>query len=867
MEDAAARHRFALLRATLMSHRTLRGMGLRPNDAVINELSIPAPPAHPANAVRVSRRSSHRFRFGPEVGGVSGFTDRANRRLPPMEPSAPIAPSAPPSADPKPADIFRHTALTEQRRVDDLRDKAVGALQRQAGHLRRGEGWAEERRSSRRASRRGPPPAMGKKAAAGPQKLLQSPMPFGLCTPTSPSILSGQTGKVSAAAEARAQAVREKQESRAVARAVAAKLDYLRVCSDDERAEFQATCDAWAAERAARGRRGCNHVSRNTTKAVLRKFLPSLRLEEVHRRAGERMRHVQEVRESAVASLRDRQSGRAECVKTSARRGAYAETLGMKEAALRVFVQRWQPVLCLWQSSKKLCHALDVHRNCLGKLITARQRHAVAAIEDWWVQARDVRKGKDCVMRIRTRNYILRKTKKWVASARAREMLNKHNLVTQFLRDFATSRRFMTAVHRYISRTRAVQRAFRKFAGAKRAKLELWTMQWMRVEEAMRVSHLQEVKRDISRHRIGQTQSVVITSPRAGPTSPRGLLRSPLSAGSGGFEALPTRSRLKSPTSPGQLSVDTASPRGNKPKRSSQASFTEVVPRKPNLPVSVYKRLVGQPAVPLDLRDAVLERELCMCSHAWARRLMRWERQVAVFEEEMESWDAGRAHFTKTGDLVALEAMKACRPIEPPPRPRLPLMLSPEDLSGLIERTVKAVAEEIAERVRRKLTAVRRVGQFAQMLVRRPSLYQPQSPSADAGLAAAPAVTTTLSAPSSGPPLPSPVPAPCSPEGHSPATGVITAPARLGVADRRASRQSQAEARRSVVDEQRRQSHTTDAEAQLDDEDADPWAQQSQQPKRKMRWPGTAFELERERAERDSQAETERSSATGDFEQ
>eukprot|EP01062_Namystynia_karyoxenos_P010030 TRINITY_DN13553_c0_g1_i1.p1 TRINITY_DN13553_c0_g1~~TRINITY_DN13553_c0_g1_i1.p1 ORF type:complete len:697 (+),score=206.90 TRINITY_DN13553_c0_g1_i1:90-2180(+) len=470
---------------------------------------------------------------------------------------------------------------------------------------------------------------------------------------------------------------------RRLARAVAERIRQLRCCSAEELLEFQERCDAWQHEKERRTReeRGVC-IARNREPERLRGFLPELRQEAVTRQlaaARERERQVraaaERVRESADRSRRQRATERR-------RNAANCETLPMMQAHRRACGERWAPVLAALARVRAFGRALDKHRGSSEIRVRIRQTAAVAVLEDWWIGLRRVQQGAAAMHKIRMRCLILRNTGGWVRDAKTRELMNKHNLVAQFLRDIASTRRFAIATRRFLSRVRRVQAVFRDYARAKRAQLVLWGLQWSAVESAMRSAHQAVVSKAMQRLDLPSPALSPLATPSAAPSGNPTLKNS-----------LARRSSLARRAS-------------QSPAVSATTPEAAAQQRLRNTPISLYKRLVGQPLIPDDVRKQVLERELRLARRKWARRTLRWQQQMRYYERELRDWQQKQIHLATAAPEMAEEMLQnSAGPPAAPPRPRLPLLLPADELPGLIERTCKTVAADIAARVARRLSA------------------------------------------------------------------------------------------------------------------------------------------------------------------
>eukprot|EP00756_Hemistasia_phaeocysticola_P003827 Hpha_TRINITY_DN12474_c0_g1::TRINITY_DN12474_c0_g1_i1::g.42977::m.42977 len=704
-----------LLRAAMMSHNTLRRAGLRTGQAVVRMLALPAVPPHPTYHFDLARCLQSSPRFGPAAGSISGFTDKVNRGMKRDEGSPlPLLFPRPPGErlEEEAAEqgggtrIFKSTEVIPPRKGGRRQHNYTGelprdstslavALQKQAQTLRKGEGWTlplegqdrrdKDKEKPDRAARR-----LVQEGAASSARHADA-----MTSPASRSLAS--------------------QSGRSLARSIAQRIEFYRNCGQHEREEFQDKCEQWVEDRLGRRRTG-NFMAAN--KGAVATYLPPLKLEALTDRAETKREQARSVRRAEAEESARRHAKLEIGLQCTAQKVAAAKTLSQQESSRLVMLQRWQPLCVQALAHAAWGQALRRSRRSLLAVVEIRARRAVGVIEEWWGEHLQVRKGRSKFGKIRVRHFLQRRTADWVKSAKSKATNRQHFLVTQFLRDFATSRRVVSAVHRFIYLMRKIQRGFRSYQLAKKARIELWTMQWMTMENKMRDNHLHAVRRDINRHRIGQTHvpafqmpaAPMLTPSRENTISPPSLFLAPKS---------PPISPVQGPRSPVHTNMGAS---GRSPAASSLAQSRSIsrssamVPRKPNAPVHVYKRVVGPPAVPLDVRDEVLDREHHDLVRRWAKLQIRYEAQMEVYLNDKETWEFSYRHFTQAQDHIGMQALMHSKPIPPSEPVRLQLVLHPEALRALIENTVRVVEKDIHNRIKERFAVAARVGTLASQL-------------------------------------------------------------------------------------------------------------------------------------------------------
>ena len=319
-------------------------------------------------------------------------------------------------------------------------------------------------------------------------------------------------------------------------------------------------------------------------------------------------------------------------------------TLSTRKAIELTAVRSWYEIILKWKAMRTMLNVVLTYRNEKLSLITNRETAAVRVLENWWC---NMKTGKSwCVSAIRTHNFISQRANPWKERAKSRVLNKRYHLLIHFLKDLAASKRVVIAITKLVKRTKHIQRWYRREIAVRRAKRRVWLLQWLKFETFARTSHDLKARRDIKKHKVGET-----------------MVHSSVSKKTRGKEAT-------------------------------------LIPRRANLDISVYKKIVGSPTLSQEIREEAIFTEFMIASKNHVAKVFLWEAEVREYQQALEVILVKKKQITASGSILDSALLEQLHlPIPPPPKPTMPLILPGADLMKLIETTTKRAAVEIALKV------------------------------------------------------------------------------------------------------------------------------------------------------------------------
>ncbi|KAJ9465372.1 hypothetical protein DIPPA_18764 [Diplonema papillatum] len=508
------------------------------------------------------------------------------------------------------------------------------------------------------------------------------------------------------------------QQFRMVSKEIKHKISAVR--SDPAKlAEFDEQCTLWAAEIRTRT---AGHTDRQDACCNRRtRALTSLTKESIAE--GQRARTAEAVNRMAYtraawrAHVLTTHACRSHDVKTKLGRLATISSLSVKRAIEATSARLWLPAVVHHQFFKQLDEVAD-HLQKINSWKEAQSKtQAVSRLESWWAAFRRRRDS------ARTRAKMAGKMTPWVDSARKNVRDKQAQMIGRFLKDFVQSRRVVDALTKLMKRTRRIQRWFRRHVMVRRARKALWSIQWEKVETALRRQHDLAAAKTIRRHKVGEHLAAVTpastspSSPSQPSANPRARLTSrrrpppskpPFPQPTILNQPRPNTSLLSAPpaplsgvhkrnaSDPPSISLHPSTSTAAKPPAAASSP-----PRyKNDIDVSMYKRIVGLPALSMEVRAQAIKEEMFVQNTRYFARLAAWEAEYKRYQR------ARQAAINKLRVLTGGEVDPGDPRIDgapPPAKPCPTFVLSQSDLIRLIDTATQRVAAEIAKRVAKSL--------------------------------------------------------------------------------------------------------------------------------------------------------------------
>ena len=317
-------------------------------------------------------------------------------------------------------------------------------------------------------------------------------------------------------------------------------------------------------------------------------------------------------------------------------------TLSTKQCIMLTSARMWHPVFIVWMFAQRLAGEVE-HFTALRESETIVQRkEAVGCLETWWIR----HKQRHALCR---RTLAVRVALPWRERARQQVVTRSYSLIAQFMKDWVTSKRVVSAVKRILNRTRKIQAWFCKVILVRRARKALWLAQWQKVEEKTRAEHDSHAAKAAKRHK--------------------------------------------------DTTVAGATPELAPPYKERRVSF---IPKRPQVDVAAFKRQVALPAIPENLRREAIAKELIAASRRHVKRVQAWEQEASAYHTTVLGIKAKCEQLKLAGIADVNEDLL----VFPPPLvayPRIACLLSQPDLLRLIDTTAKKFATNIANKVAQEM--------------------------------------------------------------------------------------------------------------------------------------------------------------------
>eukprot|EP01064_Diplonema_japonicum_P023490 TRINITY_DN33929_c0_g1_i1.p1 TRINITY_DN33929_c0_g1~~TRINITY_DN33929_c0_g1_i1.p1 ORF type:complete len:588 (+),score=95.99 TRINITY_DN33929_c0_g1_i1:48-1811(+) len=315
-------------------------------------------------------------------------------------------------------------------------------------------------------------------------------------------------------------------------------------------------------------------------------------------------------------------------------------TMSPRQAIEATTAHLWFPVLSQWFCVNACLRVVLECRNNNEKSLMQQKIRAVNTLENWW--------GKFMLKRnkglLRVRGFISKRVAPWKTKAKNKALARNYLLIAQFIKDWAQSKKVVTATSMFLKQTRHLQKWWKKVILTRRSRKRMWLMQWLRFEEAQRHNHDVAASKAIKRHKVGEA---LVPHPPVNHKRP------------------------------------------GKPK---------LLPRRANLDITLYKEIVGGPAIRSEVKEAAIHREVIIMGKKHLRKIAAHEAELENHHEHVRQLKRRHAATKKvTPDIEDLVLPPA------PVRPIHPCLLPFTDLARIVEVTTRKATTEIQNKVKKSM--------------------------------------------------------------------------------------------------------------------------------------------------------------------